>query len=137
MVWPHGKDSEEIVKEVYVSESEGSNLRGRPLGKWRDKVKEYKCEGGKGREGGLEWAMRVFGQGEVEAVLLWPLPRAGVGTAGMHDGCGMPIHDGCGMPKTCFWHAKAQVTFFLRGFLPFLWDSNRLPLGCHFRCSGP
>ncbi len=39
--------SEEIVKEVYVSESEGSNMRGRPLGKWRDKIKEYKCEGGR------------------------------------------------------------------------------------------
>ncbi len=56
--------SEEIVKEVYVSESEGSNLRRRPLGKWRDKVKEYKCEGGKGREGGLEWAMRVLSMGQ-------------------------------------------------------------------------
>ncbi len=35
--------SEEVVKEVYVSESESES--GRPLGKWRDKVKEYMCEG--------------------------------------------------------------------------------------------
>ncbi len=36
---------EEIVKEVYVSESESSNLSGRLLGRWRDKVKECMCEG--------------------------------------------------------------------------------------------
>ncbi len=38
--------SEEFVKKVYVSESVGPNSRGRPLGKWRDIVKEYMCERG-------------------------------------------------------------------------------------------
>ncbi len=45
--------SKKIVKEVYFSESESSNLSGRPLGRWRDKVKEYMCEGDKVRRGGL------------------------------------------------------------------------------------
>ncbi len=39
--------SEEIVKEVYVGESESES--GRPLGRWRDKVKEYMCDGDKVR----------------------------------------------------------------------------------------
>ncbi len=34
----------EFVKNVYVSESVGPNSRGRPLGRWRDRVKEYMCE---------------------------------------------------------------------------------------------
>ena len=34
-------ESEESVKKVYVSESVGPNSRGRPPGRWRDKVKEY------------------------------------------------------------------------------------------------
>ena len=41
-----------------MSEIEGSNQRGRPLGRWRDKVKEYMCERGDSRGGGLEWARR-------------------------------------------------------------------------------
>ncbi len=45
------------MKEVYVSESESES--GRPLGRWRDKVKEYMCEGDKVRGGGLEWLMRA------------------------------------------------------------------------------
>ncbi len=49
--------SEEIVKEVYVSESESES--GRPLGRWRDKVKGYMCEGDKVRGGGLNWLMRA------------------------------------------------------------------------------
>ncbi len=36
--------SEEFVKKVYMSENVGPNSRGRPLGKWRDKVNEYICE---------------------------------------------------------------------------------------------
>ncbi len=31
--------SEEFVKKVYMSESVGPNSRGRPLGRWRDRVK--------------------------------------------------------------------------------------------------
>ncbi len=38
--------SEEFVKKVYMSESVGANSRGRPLGRWRDRVKEYMCERG-------------------------------------------------------------------------------------------
>ncbi len=36
--------NEEFVKKMYVSESVGSNSRGRPLGRWKDRVKEYMCE---------------------------------------------------------------------------------------------
>ena len=50
--------SEEFVKKVYVSDLEGSNQRGRPLGRWRDRVKEYMCERGDSRGGGLERARR-------------------------------------------------------------------------------
>ena len=50
--------SEEFVKKVYVCELEGSNQKGRPLGRWRDKVKEYMCERGDSRGGGLDRARR-------------------------------------------------------------------------------
>lgn len=36
--------SEELVKEVYVSETVGPSSRGRPLGSWKNRVKEYMCE---------------------------------------------------------------------------------------------
>lgn len=36
--------SEESVKKVYASETVGSNRRRRPLGRWRDRVKEHMCE---------------------------------------------------------------------------------------------
>ncbi len=32
-------------EEVYVSKTVGPNSRGRPLGRWRDRVKEYMREG--------------------------------------------------------------------------------------------
>ncbi len=32
---------EEFVKRVYLSSVEGTIRRGRPLGRWEDKVKEY------------------------------------------------------------------------------------------------
>ncbi len=38
--------SEEFVKKVYMSESMGPDSRRRPLGRWRDRVKEYMCERG-------------------------------------------------------------------------------------------
>ncbi len=41
--------SEELVKKVYVSESVGPSSRGRPRGRWRDRVKEYMCERGAAR----------------------------------------------------------------------------------------
>ncbi len=47
--------NEEFVKKVYMSESLGSNSRGRPPGKWRDRVKEYLCERGATRGGGGSW----------------------------------------------------------------------------------
>ncbi len=37
-------ESEEFVKKMYMSESVGLNSTGRPLGRWRDRVKEYVCE---------------------------------------------------------------------------------------------
>ncbi len=42
-------ESEEFVKKVYMSESVGPNSRGRPLGRWRERVKEYMCERGSTR----------------------------------------------------------------------------------------
>ncbi len=45
MVWIYERmKSEEFVKEVYVSDSMGSNSRGRSLGRWKERVKEYMCE---------------------------------------------------------------------------------------------
>ncbi len=65
--------SEKFVKKVYVSDTEGPNSRGRPPGRWRNSLKEYMCERGVTRGGG--WIKEgVFGQGEVEALLLWPPP---------------------------------------------------------------
>ncbi len=50
--------SEEFVKKVYMSESVATNSRGRPPGRWRDRVKEYLCERGATRGGGLDQAKR-------------------------------------------------------------------------------
>ncbi len=44
----------EFVKNVYVSEIEGPSRRGRPLGRWKDRVKKYMSERGASREGGCE-----------------------------------------------------------------------------------
>ncbi len=49
-------ENEEFVK-VYLSSVEGMSRRGRPLGRWEDKVKEYVSERGV-RGNGLEWARR-------------------------------------------------------------------------------
>ncbi len=40
---------EEFVKKVYVSGGVDPNSRGRPPGRWRDRVKEYMYERGAGR----------------------------------------------------------------------------------------
>ncbi len=37
--------NEEFVKKVYLSSVEGTNRRGRPLGRWKDRVREYVSEG--------------------------------------------------------------------------------------------
>ncbi len=59
--------SKKSVKKVYMSESVGPNSRGRPTVRWRNRVKEYMCERGATRRGGLDQAKEgVFGQGEVE-----------------------------------------------------------------------
>ncbi len=50
--------SEEFVKKVYVSEIEGPSKKGKPLGRWKDRVKEYMSERGATRGGGLEQARR-------------------------------------------------------------------------------
>ncbi len=49
--------NEEFVKKVYLGSAEGTNRRGRPLGRWKDRVKEYVSERGV-KENGLEWARR-------------------------------------------------------------------------------
>ncbi len=49
--------NEEFVKRVHLSSGEGTNRRGRPLGRWEDKVKEYMSERGV-RGNRLEWARR-------------------------------------------------------------------------------
>ncbi len=49
--------NEEFVKKVYLSNVKGMNRRGRPLGIWEDRVKEYVSERGV-RGNGLEWARR-------------------------------------------------------------------------------
>ncbi len=45
---------EKLVKKVYVSESVGPNSSEMALGRWRDRVKEYLCERGATRGGGLD-----------------------------------------------------------------------------------
>ncbi len=39
-------ESEKFAMKVYVSKTEGPNSRGRPLGRWKDRVKEYMSERG-------------------------------------------------------------------------------------------
>ena len=50
--------NEEFVKKVYMSELEGTGRRGRPLGRWKDRVKEYLNERGVRGVRGLEQARR-------------------------------------------------------------------------------
>ncbi len=55
-------ENEEFVK-VYVSSVEGPNRRERPLGRWKDRVKEYVSEGGV-RVNELELVKRECGDRE-------------------------------------------------------------------------
>ncbi len=41
--------SEELIQRANVIKIEGLSWRGRPLGRWKDRVKEYMCERGAGR----------------------------------------------------------------------------------------
>ncbi len=50
-------ENEELVKKVYLSSVEDPIRRGRLLGRWEDRVKEYMSERGV-RGNGLEWARR-------------------------------------------------------------------------------
>ncbi len=47
-------ENEEFVKRVYLSSGEGRNRRGRPLGRWEDRVKEYVSV----RGNGWKWTRR-------------------------------------------------------------------------------
>ncbi len=51
-------ESQEFVRKVYVSESVDPNSRGRPHGRWKDRVKKHVCERGAARRGGLDQGMR-------------------------------------------------------------------------------
>ncbi len=51
--------NEKFVKKVYLGSVEGTNRRGRLLGRWADGVKEYVSERGV-RGNGLEWATREW-----------------------------------------------------------------------------
>ncbi len=57
-VFGHMERMEEgkMTSRVYVSEIEGENVRGRPPGKWRDRVQEYVRERGEGSLRNLEQA---------------------------------------------------------------------------------
>ncbi len=50
-------ENEDFIKTVYLSSVEGPNRRGRPLGRWEDKVKEYMSQRGE-RGNGLEQVRR-------------------------------------------------------------------------------
>ena len=50
--------NEEFVKKVYKSELKGANMRDKPLGTWRDRVKEYLNERDVRGRVGLERAKR-------------------------------------------------------------------------------
>ena len=43
--------SKDFVEKLYMSESVGQYSRGRPPGRWRDRVKEYTCK--RGATGGV------------------------------------------------------------------------------------
>lgn len=53
-------EGEEFVKKVYLSESVCPNSRGRPTVRWNDRIKEYLCDRGTARGGGLDKARREF-----------------------------------------------------------------------------
>ncbi len=50
-----------IVKRLYLSETDSLTKRGKPLGRWEDRVGDWMCERGTGRGGGLEWGGEVWG----------------------------------------------------------------------------
>ncbi len=46
------------MKKIYESESVRPNSIGRPLGRWKDRIKEYKCGRGDNIVGGLDQARK-------------------------------------------------------------------------------
>ncbi len=66
-------ENKEFVK-VYRSKVEGPNRRGRPLGRWEDRVKAYVSERGVRGNGLGVGKEGVHRYGEVEVHLLWSLP---------------------------------------------------------------
>ncbi len=52
--------SAKFVMKMYMSETMGPNGRGRPLGRWKDGVKEYTCEGSGTKWRGFEQARREW-----------------------------------------------------------------------------
>ncbi len=64
---------EEFVK-VCDGEFEGPNRRGRPLGRWKDRMEEYLEERGMSGRGVLEEVRRKCWDRERWRLLLWPSP---------------------------------------------------------------
>ncbi len=63
-------ENEEFVKKVYLSSVEGPNRRGRPLGRWEDKMKEYMSDRGARGNGwsGQEGSVWIGRGGDPSAV---------------------------------------------------------------------
>ncbi len=67
-------NSEEFMKKVYVSEIKGPSRKGRPLGRWKDTVRQYMSERGATRGGGLEQGGSVcIGRGGGSSAVATPL----------------------------------------------------------------
>ncbi len=66
-------ETEELVKKVYLSSVEGLNMRGRPHGRWEDRMMEYMSERGVSGNG-LEWARRACMVRERWVCPSWPPP---------------------------------------------------------------
>ncbi len=46
-------ENEEFVKRVTLSSVEGPKRRGKPFGRWKDRMKEYMTERGEGKWAGI------------------------------------------------------------------------------------
>ncbi len=59
------------MKKVHVSEIEGPSRRGRPLGRWKDRLKKYMSERGDARGEGLNKQKRSvwIGRGRGSSVV--------------------------------------------------------------------
>ncbi len=66
--------SDKFVK-VYESELKGPSSRGRPLGRWKDRVEEYLGQRGMNGRGVLEQARRECWDMERWRLLPWPPPK--------------------------------------------------------------